>query len=72
MQKKNWISVGFIAVILTASILMLNAAAPQKEQATCCKKVSTECPLKLKKEAPREATLENLSRQFISLPIILN
>ncbi|MEO7984876.1 MAG: hypothetical protein ABI688_12420 [Bacteroidota bacterium] len=72
MQKKNWISVGFIAAILTASILMLNASAPQKEQATCCKKVSTPCPMKLKKETPGEATLENLSRQFISLPMILN
>jgi hypothetical protein len=72
MQKKNWISVGFIAAILTASLLMLSASTPQKEKATCCKKVSTECPLKLKREASREATLENLSHQFISLPIILD
>ena len=69
MQTKKLISLGFIAVILIAGLLVLNASAPQKEKATCCKKVSKEYPNKLKKEAPASATLENLSHQFISLPV---
>lgn len=70
MQTKNWISFGFIGAILIGSLLILNASTPQKEKATCCKKVSKECPASLKNETPAESTLENLSHQFISLPVI--
>ena len=72
MQTKNWISFGFIVAILLGSLLLLNASTPQKEEATCCKKVSKECPASQKNEAAAEPTHENLSHQFIALPVILN
>ena len=73
MQAKNWISVGFIAAILIASVLVLNASTPKVEKAvTCCKKTSKECPVDTKPEAPAKTGLENLSHQFISLPVFLH
>ena len=70
MQKKYWISFGFLTVLLLAILLSLNAFTPKKEQIqqpkpTCCKKVSKECT-----EAPGQTTLENLSHQFITVPAL--
>ena len=72
MQTKNWISFGFIVAILLGSLLLLNATTPKKEKDTSCKVVSKKCPSGLKNEATSEPTHENLSHQFIALPVILN
>jgi hypothetical protein len=72
MQTKKWISIGFIAAILIASLLMLNTSNTQKEKATCCKKSEKECPGNIKTEAPAETTLENLSHQFISFQAFMH
>ena len=72
MQKKYRISLGVIAVVLIANMLLLNTSAPQKEKATCCKKAAQECPDSKKAETPAEITLEQLSHQFISLPVFIN
>lgn len=72
MQTKNWISFGFIIAIILGSLLLLNASTPQKEKTTCSKKVANECRANLKNEATAEPTHENLSHQFIALPVILN
>ncbi len=73
MQKKNWISVGLIAIVLIASLLILNASTPKSKKSTptCCKKVSKECPSGIKNGSQGETTLENLSNQFIALPVFL-
>jgi hypothetical protein len=72
MQTKKWISFSFIAAILIASLMVLNASTPQKEKATCCKKESKKCPGNIKTDAPAETTLENLSHQFISFPVFMH
>ncbi len=72
MQTKKWISVGFLAAILLAGILMLSASTPKAEKATCCKKDPKECSGDKKLGIPAETTLENLSHQFISLPVFLH
>ena len=69
MLKKNWISFSLIVAILIASLLVLNASTLQKGKTTCCKKTSKECPVNIKSEVPGGTTLENLSHQFISLPV---
>lgn len=73
MQAKNWISVGFIAAILIASILILNASTPKIEKTvTCSKKTEKECAVDNKNEGPAKTSLENLSHQFIFLPVFLH
>lgn len=72
MQKKYWIIPGIIATALVVSLLALStpkATVNRESKPTCCKKVVRECPIKGENSATEESSLDNLSNQFISLPI---
>jgi hypothetical protein len=69
MHKKYILSFGFAAAVLVASLLMINTSQKQNEKPTCCKKTQ-QCSGEMKSEAPAESTPENLSHQFISLPVL--
>ena len=71
MQKKHLISLGLLSGILIASLLAFNTPS-QHASAACCKKSEKQCPLEIKSKAPAETSMENLSLQFISLPVSIN
>jgi hypothetical protein len=73
MQKKNWITIGIITLLLASSLVALYGHTPGQKQSdadsTCC--------IKEKKcvEKPRpsgEVLPENLSRQFIFILPLVN
>lgn len=71
MQTKYWLVPGIIAAILVASLLALSSPktpAPS-EKPVCCKKVQTKCTPSPREANSDETTLDNLSTQFISLPL---
>ena len=69
MQRKSWMSLGLIAILLIVSFLVLNSSAPAKEKKkpTCCKASMGECPVKNKTNSSGEMIMESLSRQFIAV-----
>ncbi|HEV7781173.1 MAG TPA: hypothetical protein VGO58_07885 [Chitinophagaceae bacterium] len=70
MQKKQFFSVGIIALVLVASFLVLNGSAtPEKSKPTCCKKSVKQCLEQTSPVTPVKADLEQFSHQFISLPV---
>lgn len=71
MQKKNWILLGLIAFLITATLLAWPAQAPpQTEESTCCQKNDAECVEQI--NGTGEMLPENLSRQFIFMLAPLN
>jgi hypothetical protein len=71
MQRKNWVSFGFIAALLVASVLILNASTPKKAEPVCCKTDLKKCS-ETETRTPKETPVENLSHQFIALPGIFH
>ena len=71
MQKKYWIMPVIVTVTLVVSLFALSTpnTTISQQKPTCCKKIGGECPSKMKKLAPEQSSLENLSNQFISLPL---
>ena len=71
MQKKYWIAPGIISVILIASLLALSnpRVAVSSEKPTCCKKMKKKCPYQQETPTPAQTSLDNLSNQFILLPL---
>jgi hypothetical protein len=69
MQNKYWVTFSALGAILIAIVLVLSASTPPKQGPTCCKKVSKECPGDIKTSAPGQSTLDNLSLQFITIPV---
>jgi hypothetical protein len=71
MQKKYWIIPGIITTTLVASLFALSSpkTAVTESKPTCCKKIIKECPVKMKESQPEQSSLDNLSNQFISLPV---
>lgn len=71
MQKKYWIAPGIIAFTLVGSFLALSSPKPAitKEKQTCCKKMEKKCPFQKETAAPEQTSLDNLSNQFILIPL---
>ena len=72
MQKKYWIIPGIIATALLAGFFALSTPGSQvktKAKPTCCKKLVRECREKPDQPASDQTSFDNLSNQFISLPV---
>ena len=74
MKNKNEISLLIIAALLTISILLLHSFSPAAEakKDTCCSDQTKKCPIEKKIKGSGELIIENLSRQFISIPSFTN
>jgi hypothetical protein len=77
MQKRTILSVTLITALLVAAFLLLNSATPVEKKETpatpptCCKQKTKEC-VENKTNSSGEMIIDNLSRQFISIPIFSN
>jgi hypothetical protein len=79
MQKRTILSVTLITALLVAAFLLLNSAAPvtpvEKKETpaapTCCKEKTKEC-VENKVNSSGDMIIDNLSRQFISIPVFSN
>ena len=73
MQKKAILSLMLVTAVLVAAFLLFNSAAPaeKKEEPTCCKEKTEEC-VENKTNSSGEMIIDNLSRQFISIPVFSN
>lgn len=76
MQKRTILSVTLITALLVAAFLLLNSAAPVEKKETpatptCCKQKMKEC-VENKTNSSGEMIIDNLSRQFISIPVFSN
>jgi hypothetical protein len=78
MQKRTILSVTLITALLVAAFLLLNSAAPVEKKETpatpaptCCKQNTKEC-VDNKMNSSGEMIIDNLSRQFISIPVFSN
>ena len=77
MQKKNWLYVILATALLVTGLTVFTSSAPIEKQEivtpipTCCKEKMSECtPVKKKATNPSsEMIIDNLSRQFISIPV---
>ena len=73
MQKGTILSVTLITVLLVAAFLLLNSASPIKKKKTSpatptCSKLETKECVENKTNSSGEMIIDNLSRQFISIP----
>ena len=71
MRKNNWFYIALIAIILATGFFVLTSSASEvkvKESPTCCKKKATDCGPGIKKTGNGDLIMENMSRQFISIP----
>ena len=71
MRKNNWIYIALIAIIVATGFFVLTSSASDvkvKESPTCSKKKGTECGSGIKKTGNGDLIMENMSRQFISIP----
>jgi hypothetical protein len=78
MPKRNWIVLIIVAILVTGSIVF-SSSAPIAAKAveiekvgtpTCCKQNTGECTQQKKEtDASGEMIIDNLSRQFISVPV---
>lgn len=74
MQKKNWLFLTVVTTLLVTGLMVFSSSAPVQRMATptptCCKQNMSECPAKKKAtNASGEMIIDNLSRQFISVPV---
>ncbi|MBC7875354.1 MAG: hypothetical protein H7Y01_15240 [Ferruginibacter sp.] len=69
MQNKYWVTFSAFGAILIAIVLVLSASTPPKQKPTCCKKVSKDCIDGIQPVVPGQTTLDNLSHQFIAIPV---
>ena len=73
MKNKNLL-LTTLATILLASYFVIAgfSSAPSKEtdKSTCCSQKMKNCNIKTNSEARGEMMLENLSRQFLSIPLL--
>lgn len=71
MQNKYWIIPGIITATLVASLFALSnpGTTVSSSKSTCCKKIIKQCPVKASKSNAEQTSLDNLSNQFISLPL---
>ncbi|MEK7226943.1 MAG: hypothetical protein AAB221_14830 [Bacteroidota bacterium] len=74
MKKKNWILPGILAFLVFGSSLVVGfssraSSKTEKNNATCCsEKKMKECSGK--PFEPGEMSLDNLSTQFLSIPVL--
>jgi len=74
MKRKNWILPGILALLILASTLVVGfssraSSGIEKNNATCCsEKKMKECSGK--PTEPGEMSLDNLSTQFLSIPVL--
>jgi hypothetical protein len=78
MRKRTILSVTLITALLVAAFLLLNSARPVEKKEnpatpapTCCKHNTKEC-VDNKTNSHGEMIIDNLSRQFISIPVFSN
>jgi hypothetical protein len=77
MQKRTILSVTLITALLVTAFLVLNSASPVEKKETtpatptCCKQKMKEC-VENKTNNSGEMIIDNLSRQFISIPVFSN
>jgi len=74
MTKRNWILPGILALLILASTLVVGfssraSSGTEKNDATCCtQKKMKECSGKPTDAG--EMSLDNLSTQFLSIPVL--
>jgi hypothetical protein len=78
MQKRAILSVTLITALLVAAFLLFNSSTPVEKKETpatpaptCCKQNTKEC-VDSKTNGSGDMIIDNLSRQFISIPVFSN